>query len=140
MECVAGRSLQRTDIDRLAVLAFLHDIGKANAGFQVRYWADKARRPRYWLAPECGHGPQGWALFDGGLHEAARVLAGLPLEPMDNWGEAVSSLLHASISHHGRPVVAETTEIVWQPVRNNDQVVYDPAVTVAALGRRVQEL
>jgi CRISPR-associated endonuclease/helicase Cas3 len=30
---LAGRSLTITDIERLTVLAFLHDMGKANAGF-----------------------------------------------------------------------------------------------------------
>lgn len=140
LERAAGRPLQHADIARLTALAFLHDIGKANAGFQARYWADRASRPHHWLAPECGHGPQGWALFDGGLHEAPRILAGLPIEAMDSWGEAVLSLLQASISHHGRPVTAETTEIIWQPVLSKEQLVYDPAATVAEMGCRIQEL
>ena len=32
----AGRPLTEIDLKRLAVLAFLHDVGKANAGFQAK--------------------------------------------------------------------------------------------------------
>lgn len=38
LETTAGRSLDVADLQRLAVLVFLHDIGKANAGFQSRRW------------------------------------------------------------------------------------------------------
>jgi CRISPR-associated endonuclease/helicase Cas3 len=38
LEHTAGRSLHDSDRARLAALAFLHDLGKANAGFQGRYW------------------------------------------------------------------------------------------------------
>gem|GEM_PF-2300956 len=33
MERLAGRALSQLDLDRLTVLAFLHDVGKAGAGF-----------------------------------------------------------------------------------------------------------
>jgi len=79
LEVAAGRAISEVDHARLTVLAFLHDVGKANAGFQVRYWREPAERPAAWTVAECGHGPQGWALFCGGLHGAARVTAGLPL-------------------------------------------------------------
>ncbi len=122
------------------MIAFLHDIGKANAGFQVRYWRERAKRPAAWTVAECGHGPQGWALFGQGLHGAARVTAGLPLQAMAGWGAAVDGLLHASISHHGRPVGDEATFSIWQPVRDGAHCLYDPADTVAAMGARVQAL
>ena len=32
-----GRPLTQIDLMRLAVLAFLHDAGKANAGFQAKW-------------------------------------------------------------------------------------------------------
>ncbi len=136
----AGRSLSNVDRSRLAALAFLHDIGKANSGFQVRYWRNRAERPAAWTVAECGHGPQGWALFNGGLHGAERVLAGLPREAMASWGEAVNTLLYASISHHGRPVSDEATFSIWQSVREGVALVYDPASSVAAMGQRVQQL
>lgn len=137
-ERAAGRVLQPTDIARLCVLAFLHDIGKANAGFQVRYWRVRAARPRGWHVSECGHGPQGWALFGGGLTAAQRIVSGLPLVEMASWGEACSSLLHASISHHGRPVYTDNAEAIWQPVYDGDRLLYDPADVVAEMGRVVQ--
>ncbi|MCS4509971.1 CRISPR-associated helicase Cas3' [Xylophilus ampelinus] len=140
LERAAGRPLSDVDRARLAVLAFLHDIGKANAGFQVRYWRERAERPAAWTVAECGHGSQGWALFGQSLHGAARVTAGLPLQAMETWGDAVRPLLHASISHHGRPVGDEATFSIWQPVRDGVACIYDPAVTVAAMGARVQVL
>ena len=140
LERVAGRPLSDVDCARLAVLAFLHDIGKANTGFQVRYWNKRTERPAAWSVCECGHGPQGWALFRGSLHGAERVTAGLPLEAMDTWGEAVIPLLFASISHHGRPVDECATFSIWQPIREGATCIYDPAETVAAMGACVQTL
>ncbi|WP_345539833.1 CRISPR-associated helicase Cas3' [Variovorax defluvii] len=141
LDRAAGRSLSDVDRARLAVLAFLHDIGKANSGFQVRYWRERADRPRCWLPlPECGHGPQGWALFDDCLHGAPRILAGLPLDLMDSWGEAVLPLLRASISHHGRPTGADAAEAIWQPVADGPRTIYDPAEAVAAMGQRILAL
>ncbi|MBK6614651.1 CRISPR-associated helicase Cas3' [Ottowia sp.] len=136
----AGRPLTDVDRARLAALTFLHDIGKANAGFQVRFWRERAERPLHWLVSECGHGPPGWALFSGRLHGARRILAGLPIERMNNWGEAVLPLLHASISHHGRPVAAEASEAIWQPVLDGATLVYDSADAVAEMGYRIQTL
>jgi CRISPR-associated endonuclease/helicase Cas3 len=140
LERTAGRSISGVDRARLTVLAFLHDIGKANTGFQVRYWPDIAQRPRGWHAPPCGHGPQGWALFTGSLYEAQRVLPGLPLGEMGAWGEACLTLLHASISHHGRPVEADDSEAVWRPVCDGERVLYDPAETVTAMGAAILTL
>jgi CRISPR-associated endonuclease/helicase Cas3 len=34
LDQAAGRELDDSDLQRLAVLVFLHDVGKANAGFQ----------------------------------------------------------------------------------------------------------
>lgn len=140
LERAAGRPLLDVDRARLVVLTFLHDVGKANAGFQVRYWRERAKRPAAWSVAECGHGPQGWALFGQSLHGAARVTDGLPLEAMEGWGEAVRPLLYASISHHGRPVGDQATFSIWQPVRDGALCLYDPADTVAAMGVRVQAL
>lgn len=139
-EVSAGRSLDHVDVARLAVLAFLHDIGKANVGFQGRFWLSSSCRPRGWPALECGHSPQGWALFDGGLPAAARLIAGLPLEAMEDWGEAATGLLLASISHHGRPAVADSSREVWEPVRCGSDLVYDPANAIAAMGQQIQVL
>lgn len=137
----AGRPITAVDRARLTVLAFLHDIGKANAGFQGRYWADSKQRPAGWNTPHSGHGPQGWGLFEdayNGLHWPQRIIATLPVEAMDAWGDAWLNLLHASISHHGRPVKAEGSAALWQAVASLGQVLYDPAQAVATMGAEVQ--
>ena len=141
LQKAAGRPLTDTDRARLAVLAFLHDIGKANAGFQGRYWSDGKQRPLGWHAAPCGHGPQGWGLFEdcqSGQHWPQRILANLPLEAMDTWGDAWLNLLHASISHHGRPVKSEGRSNQWEPVQHAGQVLYDPAHAVATMGAEIQ--
>lgn len=137
LESAAGRPLTPEDCARLAALTFLHDIGKANAGFQGRYWSDASDRPAGWHVPACGHGPQGWALFAGALHEAGRLLGGLPIEQMSLWGDACLPLMHASISHHGRPASPDGTESVWRPVRDASDVIYDPAEAIGAMGRAI---
>lgn len=137
----AGRDLTQADLSRLAALAFLHDFGKANAGFQAKYWLTAKELPRGWPLP-CGHGSDAWALFGaGGMPNADRVLSGLPIEQMDAWGSATADLLRASISHHGRPVADRLTggQQIWQPVRQGGHVIYDPAATVAAIGRAMQQ-
>lgn len=142
LEQAAGRSLEDIDRARLAVLAFLHDIGKANVGFQVRYWSDEKQRPPGWHTSPCGHGPQGWGLFEdyqSGQHWPRRVIENLPLNAMGTWGDACLTLLHASISHHGRPVKSEGHSNQWEPVRHEGQVLYDPAHTAAAIGAEIQE-
>lgn len=141
LQQAAGRPLTEVDRARLAVLAFLHDIGKANTGFQGRYWNDDAPRPRGWHTPSCGHGPQGWSLFVDALRGQAwsqRIVAGLPLDSMGDWGDACLDLLHASISHHGRPVREDGSTVLWQPVQHAGQVLYDPAQAVHAMGQAIQ--
>lgn len=99
------RSLDRTatvtltngQLDRLAVLAMLHDVGKANLGFQ-----DKIRPgyPKY-----VGHIKELIPLFaDETLCD--KFLAALPHE-IGTWfadADSADSYLYAIFSHHGRPL------------------------------------
>lgn len=48
MEKAAGRKLDERDIARLSVLVFLHDIGKANSGFQAKRWKNSQDIPKGW--------------------------------------------------------------------------------------------
>ncbi len=137
----AGRALRDIDLQRLAVIAFLHDIGKATAGFQGRWWRTQ-ELPACWPA-HAGHGSDGWVLFaHPDAPGASRIAETLPLDAVHGWGDAVDALLRASISHHGRPVSDLPTggPAAWQPVRHGQDLLYDPKTTVSALSARLPEL
>lgn len=144
LELAAGRPLDEADLQRLAVLVFLHDVGKANAGFQSRKWQPPERPPALWPTTPFGHGPEGWELIAGRIPNAEHYAAGLPIAEMVTWGEeAVSELLQASISHHGRPLgesPEKQTEIIWKPVlTTSGTVLYDPAATLSSIGERLKQ-
>ena len=139
----AGRKLSEIDIARLAVLAFLHDLGKANTGFQGKYWRHANQPPPpEWYSQPCGHGAEGWGLIAAtcaGASWAHRLLAAWPLEAMNAWGEDWIRLLHASISHHGSPVGDEMHPFQWEPVKQGHHVLYDPAQAINEMGLAMQQ-
>ena len=144
LERTAGRLLDVTDLQRLAVLVFLHDIGKANAGFQSQRWKLPERAPVSWPTAPFGHGPEGWELISGRVANAEQFAAGLPIAEIILWGvDAVSQLLQASISHHGRPLgetPAKQTALIWKPVLDKSgAVLYDPAATMVRMGQRLRQ-
>ena len=144
LERTAGRSLDATDLQRLAVLVFLHDVGKANAGFQSRKWQLPEHPPLSWPTAPFGHGPEGWELISGRVANAEQFALGLPIAEIVSWGDkAVCQLLQASISHHGRPLgetPAAQKPLIWEPVRDrNGSVLYDPARTLARMGERLRQ-
>lgn len=94
-------SLSDKHFDRLAVLAMLHDVGKANLGFQFKVFDPKA--------PQAGHVRELAPLLDFDaldveLHEA--FMQQLPPELADWFAdeESAYSYLLATFSHHGRPL------------------------------------
>jgi CRISPR-associated endonuclease/helicase Cas3 len=97
----AGANLSERQLDRLAVLGMLHDIGKANWGFQHRVLgapgapAGHIRELAPLLDPEAA---------DPDLQEA--FLNALPPELATWFGSdrAAYSYLLATFSHHGRPL------------------------------------
>ena len=128
----AGRPLTEIDLTRLAVLVFFHDVGKANAGFQAKWWGHTEQAlPHGWPAP-AGHTHEALFIFGD-----AKLLGELPAEEMSTWGAACWSLWRASISHHGRPVVESSGVAVeiWRPVTQAGQVVYDPQATLRKIGQ-----
>ncbi|RME48232.1 MAG: CRISPR-associated helicase Cas3' [Chloroflexi bacterium] len=124
LECAAGRKLNNQDLDRLAVLAFLHDVGKANLGFQYKVYPDPPFKP-------AGHVAELAVLFDDeALNEA--FAQALQVDSLAGWfaerGCGLDGFLLATWSHHGRPVhfenglagKARTWSDYWRPFKGND--------------------
>lgn len=104
-------------IERLGWFAFLHDVGKVNAGFQAR------RDP---TAAMIGH-------VLPILGDCDRVLATIG-ERVDGWGnaEALTDWFHAVLSHHGKPWVKDPDQPDDALVKKyrhcwNDGDAYSPA-------------
>lgn len=128
LEQAAGRSLCAVTVARLAVLAFLHDVGKVIPGFQAKGWGAEAPRS----LNHRGHVQEGLALFFEG--QTPEHLANqLPLEDLESWGPSVGPLLSAALCHHGRPVHPEGISAkLWGAIAAPP---YDPAQAVAELTR-----
>src|SRR5690606_30935215 len=93
----AGRPLSSKTLDRLAVVAMLHDIGKANLGFQMKVFDDEA--------PKAGHIRELAPILDNEVYDeelSARFVNALPPE-FTTWferDEDAYSYLLAALSHH----------------------------------------
>lgn len=115
---------------RLTYLAYLHDFGKLNAGFQFKV------RPKNALPSQvprrAGHIGEALLCFDQpdicallGLHDV-----------VNEWGDGVIPLAYAMLAHHGRPGRRPTRSgsgppELWQPFTG-----YDPRATAKLLGER----
>lgn len=97
----AGCQLNEIHLDRLAVFALFHDLGKCNRGFQARIDAHGELKS--------GHVRETAALFSSDADEDLRLkaVAALGLEGMVDWftnpQEDLLRLLLSAISHHGEP-------------------------------------
>lgn len=141
----AGQGLEDADIERLSVLAFFHDLGKASSGFQSKRWSDDGR-PLFWPHPS-GHCPQ--AIFLLEEHgQLSHLVDALPIDEMISWGEGgLIPLLLASFSHHGRPIIegSETVNKVtvkeWSPVKDlGGHIHYDPLPIIEEMTRGAKAL
>ena len=127
----AGASaLGETTAARLTVLAFLHDFGKLNAGFQFkvrRPTESSGRRPR-----RAGHLAEALLCCD---QSDMSGLLGLH-RMVDEWGDGVVPLVYAMLAHHGRPARRPTRTgsgppELWQPFAG-----YDPRAVAKLLHER----
>lgn len=118
---------------RLAALAFLHDFGKLNAGFQFKIehhpvpGEERERKPS-----RAGHVSE--ALLAFGRDDVCDTL-GL-YRMCEEWGEGVEPLLYAALAHHGRPAERPTQTgkgpaNLWKPFAG-----YDPLATARLLNER----
>src|ERR1700722_18730212 len=84
--------LTEQHLDRLAILAGLHDFGKALKGFQ-----DKLEGT---TLTSRGHVAEALAV----LANNAAVQSAIQLPLLTEWFEPVAQTLYAAICHHGQPV------------------------------------
>lgn len=122
LEVTSGHLLSGGQLDRLAVIALLHDIGKCNRGFQAKRDSDAGET--------AGH------VVEAGAFLVAEQLQDLwsPtwrrfIEELCSWfrggSEHALAVLLAAISHHGRPVSLDlinhgTPARWWRPEREID--------------------
>jgi CRISPR-associated endonuclease/helicase Cas3 len=123
----AGRaSLDAVTCARLAALAFLHDIGKANRGFRRRIDAN---------APTVGHIDELAWLFNSDF--AGRLSTVLGLERTDSWfaSEDALELWDAVYAHHGRPWSRDPASAApyWRPDVSGSDPIAELAPMRAAL-------
>jgi len=103
LEVSAGTKLDNVQKQRLAVLALLHDVGKANLGFQKKAF-DKTLR--------AGHIRE-LAVFFSDENLQARLVQALEAETLCGWfdpPESALAFLTAAWSHHGKPQTFEHTQ------------------------------
>ena len=125
MECAAKGNLSPRIMARLAVIAFLHDAGKLNPGFQSKGWPKGL-----WTEAARGHVTEGAAIF--GAHGPAEIAQNLCLDALIAWGVEFD-LLYASLAHHGRPFKTGTVSAqLWR--RFGD---YDPVESSGRIGSMI---
>ena len=122
--------LDGTTVARLTYLAFLHDFGKLNAGFQLKVPQPGAAlrgRPR-----PAGH--IGEALLCAEKEELCELLGLYRI--LDDWGDGAGTLLFAALAHHGRPAqrpsrTGHGPPDLWEPFGG-----YEPEDTAKLLYER----
>lgn len=126
LEAAAERPLSTQDISRLAVLAFLHDIGKLHPGFQAKAWVAQSEG-----VARVGHLVAGHVLFCSRDTEALHDALGL--RQVCSWGVEPGVLLGV-LAHHGRPFDFEddnAAERNWGRQRNG----YDAHQSAIEIGQ-----
>lgn len=124
----AGQEKDLCDVTlaRLAVLAFLHDFGKLNAGFQFKLKSNRTGLPR-----PAGHIYEAlWCL------EQPDYAPALGLDDMAQaWGYGpLEQLLRASLAHHGKPAVVPrygSPPALWRETNG-----YSPIAAAKMLGEK----
>ena len=131
-QAAARNHLNHVTEARLCALAFLHDFGKLNAGFQFKVFERTDLPPG--APPRAGHVAE--ALLCFGVESMCEALGLYAM--YDGWGEAFEPLLRASLAHHGRPAEKRRHSgtgpaALWEPFAG-----YDPLAAARSFGGRVR--
>lgn len=155
LQQLAGRVLTAVDVDRLTVLAFLHDVGKAGAGFYSKGLAEADQAA--WLRSvgndrsQLGHTRVVAPLFRFDARYAVHRAA-LGVESLHAWAapgdptafEAVMDLWLAAVSHHGEPISYWSVTNGGAPLGDATWTVpiggYDPINGLRQLGDTARQL
>ena len=127
-----GDRLDPVTFSRLAVIAFLHDFAKLNAGFQFKV-RDPATLPGK-PPPRMSHVAEAFYCI-----EQPDICERLGLyDLLDEWGEGLDALLRGALTHHGRPPRRPHggggPRAIWEPFAG-----YDPAASASLLRRRAED-
>ena len=128
---LAGQPLDAVLVARLAALAFLHDVGKANRGFRARWQAGVKGsghiRELHWLLND-----------DTAVHLRDRLWDALGLRQWESWfSEDAWPLWDTVFAHHGRPwhrTMPGRAAPLWGPGADGDPI-GDLAVIGGAMPR-----
>ena len=132
MAMAAGvSSLCSVTKSRLAVITFLHDLGKINTGFQFKV---RKKSLSDSAPPKMGHIQESWLLCGREDFHAE-----LGLEELVEWGEEeLCELLCAAWSHHGRPFNPSEgvyrDPSIWKPFDG-----YQPLLAARSIGLCIRE-
>lgn len=132
-ERAAGQSrIDHVSATRLAVLAFLHDFGKLNAGFQFKVYDRNELPPG--VPPRAGHVEQ--ALM---CCQQEHMCEAIGLHAMyDTWGDGFLPLLRASLAHHGRPATRRHRSGTGPPALWKPYAGFDPVAAAKLFGERIR--
>ncbi len=124
-ETLLGRELTDVDIDRLSVLAALHDAGKTNRGFQNRS-NDNAKLTAGHVGPIIN-------ILEGPDELKFNILSALGVQDMVCWFEddQLYDWLLATFAHHGRPVRPDPGTLRTEIWQSSDS--YDPILALKSL-------
>ena len=132
--CVAAGqdAICEVTLSRLAVIAFLHDLGKINTGFQFKVRNGHARNR--WR----GHVSEVFYLFNS-TETCDAIVDAVGLREMgSSWGTSLESLLVASWSHHGRPATKQSESGKGDPKLWESISDYNPLDAARLLGDRMR--